>query len=240
MTKAKFVIIGWGVLTILMIATRTYAVDDLSEQRQRANSDDGQSREEVYFHADARAFVIQNIEPNKLRVGGRELRVKRNPVGKGCFVYDPRTKFFGVDRNLVWWVPKEGKAYPLNSPSKMVTPSLKWPREEGVDSPSLSAVVAYVFEGKAMTASAPNQPPALPKGSAYTVKEYRIYRAVIDTPMSASEAQAYPNAAIQYGVTVTQARKATEKVQESLSRNGWFGSPATEIQHASDWKGEKP
>ena len=129
---------------------------DLKTYRERANSDDAQSVTEAFFHGEARALVILHVEPNKLRVGGREFRVKRNPVGKGCFVYDPRTRFYGVKRNLVWWIPKEDKAYSLNSPSKMVTPGLKWPREEGVDAPSTFEVIDYVFEGKPMRKKGPN------------------------------------------------------------------------------------
>ena len=51
-------------------------------------------------HGMARAAVILNVEPNTLRVGGREFRVKRNPVASGgAFVYDPHDVFFGVTRN---------------------------------------------------------------------------------------------------------------------------------------------
>ena len=213
---------------------------DLKTYRERANSDDAESRTEAFFHGEARALVILHVEPNKLRVGGREFRVKRNPVGKGCFVYDPRTEFYGVKRNLVWLVPKDGKAYPLNSPSKMVTPSLKWPREEGVDAPSTSAVIDYVFEGKPMSASPPIPSPSTSKTGSFTVKEYKIYRAVIDTPMTIPEAQALQNAAKRYGVTVAEAQKATKKVQNILFSNKWFASPEAEIRHASDWKEEKP
>ena len=52
----------------------------LQEQRDTANSDDAESIDEVQFHAMARAAVILNVEPNKLGVGGREFRVKRNPT----------------------------------------------------------------------------------------------------------------------------------------------------------------
>jgi hypothetical protein len=66
--------------------------------------------------------------PNKLGVGGREFRTKPNPKGEGVFVYDPRMEFGGVQRNLIWLVVNDS-AYPLNGPSKTLTPSLKWPRE---------------------------------------------------------------------------------------------------------------
>ena len=117
-----------------------------AKTRQRARSDDAESLEEVFFHAEARATVIRHVEPNSLRVGGAEFRVKRNPAGRGAFVYDPRTEFSGVTRNLVWWVPEENAAYPLNSPSQLVTPGLEFPARAGLlDAPDTSDVVAYVF-----------------------------------------------------------------------------------------------
>ncbi len=77
----------------------------------------------------ARSVVILALQlPNKLGVGGAEFRTKPNPKGKGVFVYDPRTKFHGAERRLIWLVLDE-QAYPLNGPSKMLTPRLKWPRE---------------------------------------------------------------------------------------------------------------
>ncbi len=124
---------------------------DYEEIKERNRSDDSRDLAEAIFHGTARNLVIAHVEPNKLGVGGREFRVKRNPVARGCFVYDPRTRFSGVKRNLVWWVPNEEVAYPLNSPSKMVTPGLKWPREDGVSAPSTSSVIEYVFEGKPMS-----------------------------------------------------------------------------------------
>ena len=77
----------------------------------------------------ARGLVIQALDlPNKLGVGGREFKTKPNPKGAGVFVFDPRTTFSGVKRNLIWLVIDD-EAYPLNGPSKKLTPSLKWPRE---------------------------------------------------------------------------------------------------------------
>lgn len=76
----------------------------------------------------ARGIVIQAIEPNNLRVGGAEFKTLDNPKGQGVFVYDPRTNFNGVKRNLIWLVIDD-QAYPLNGASKNITPSLKWPRE---------------------------------------------------------------------------------------------------------------
>ena len=77
----------------------------------------------------ARGLVIQALKlPNKLGVAGREFNTKPNPKGEGVFVYDHRTRFKGAKRNLIWLVINH-KAYPLNGPSKTITPSLQWPRE---------------------------------------------------------------------------------------------------------------
>ena len=72
----------------------------------------------------------------------------------------------------------------------------------------------------------------------YTVQEYRLYRAIIDTPMSIPESQALPAIARQHNVTPDKVRQAADKVMTALSRNNWFGTPASEIKHASDWQGE--
>ncbi len=120
-----------------------------ADRLERARSDDAATLEEVYFHAEARATVIRHVEPNKLGVGGAEFRVKRNPIGRGAFIYDPRVKYFGITRLLVWWVPERDAAYPLNSPSKMVTPGLEFPARAGLlDSPVTSEVVGSVLSGE--------------------------------------------------------------------------------------------
>ena len=89
-------------------------------------------------------------------VSGREFRVKRNPTAPGgAFVYDPRDRFQGVERNLVWWVPSGDIgaliAYPLNSPSRLVTPGSEFPGRAGLtEFPNTPDVVAYVFRGEPM------------------------------------------------------------------------------------------
>lgn len=98
----------------------------------------------------ARGLVISNLVPNELEVDGSRFEVRTNPQGAGLFVFDPQTRYHGVERQLVWWVTEDGRAFPLNSPSKMVTPDLLWAREVGVQAPATSDVVAFVFEGRPM------------------------------------------------------------------------------------------
>lgn len=187
----------------------------------------------------ARAAVVAEIAPNKLGIDGSEFQTIKNPVGEGWFVFDPRTRFHGVERYLVWWVSGDEGVFPLNSPAKMVTPSLKWAREMGVDAPTAHDVIEFVFRGKAMRASQQATPPAESEAS-FTVEDYRIYHALMSAPMSISEDDALKKIAADHGMPVEEARGRSKSVLKVLSRNDWFGSPESEIRHASDWDGETP
>ena len=212
----------------------------LTGARQRAASDDAASGQEVLFHADARATFIRHVEPNRLGVGGAEFRVKRNPGGRGAFVYDPRVEHAGVTRNLVWWVPDEqGVAFPLNAPSQLVTPGLAFPAEAGLlDAPDTADVVGYVFRGETMTPQVAET--ATAPGETFTVREYRMYQALMDTPMSVSEEDGHRRIARRFDTTPEDVDRRIQRVLETLHRNGWFGRPAQEIRRASDWNGESP
>jgi len=103
-----------------------------------------------------RGLVIQALKlPNDLGVGGREFRTKPNPKGAGVFVCDPRTRFHGVERKLIWLVVHD-EAYALNGASKNLTPTLKWPREAdpkvwkstGLDPYSPQEALAIVFRSE--------------------------------------------------------------------------------------------
>jgi len=61
-----------------------------------------------------------------------------------------------------------------------------------------------------------------------------MYRAIMDTPMSVPEDQAFEKVAKRYGVSVDEVDAATKKLQRILSQNNWFGRPESEIKHASD------
>ena len=184
----------------------------------RAQSDDAISIEEAHFHSQARATVIFHVEPNKLKVGGREFRVKRNPVlPGGAFVYDPRTRFYGVERKLVWWVPggdiAELTAYPLNGPSKMVTPGLEFPVRAGVAiAPDTSSVAAYVFDGIpiATSASTPSpvptaRPASTAQGGVESLPSLRKMEIAFDGNPRASQIRPIlDNALLLYGVPITE------------------------------------
>lgn len=211
--------------------------ESLAKYLERANSDDAETTEEALFHGVARALVISNVEPNELGVGGREFRVKRNPAGEGCFVYDPRTRFAGTERLLVWWVYDDVTAYALNGPSKMVTPKLKFPQEDlGVRyAPITDQVIDYVFGGKELT-EWPETGGTTATTEGYTLQEYEIYDFVINANMA--EEDAMEEMAKRFKLSVEEVKKITMKVMEILSENGWIGMSSENLRkRAVDYSG---
>lgn len=224
------------VLLSLTTADLAAAAQDLNTLRHRANSDDARNATEAGAHSVARATVIRGLEPNKLGVGGATFRVKRNPAGAGSFVYEPQTRFAGVERKLVWWVSGDGTAYAVNGASKPLTPRLEFPPQSAVQ--RADQIVAYVFEATPLPQL--TQPaPTRPTGS-FTVKEYHAYRLVIDTPVSVSEAQAHVRVGRCLNMTAKGVASTATKVQGILFQNKWMGRPADEVKHAFDWNGDPP
>ena len=72
----------------------------------------------------------------------------------------------------------------------------------------------------------------------FTVREYRIYRAILDVPMSVSEADGLRRVAQRYDSTPAKVEVTAGKVQSWLSNQSGFGTPDSEIGFASDWNGE--
>lgn len=81
--------------------------------------------------------------------------------------------------------------------------------------------------------------PALSPEETFTVREYRIYRMVLDTPLAVSEEEAFRRAAAKHRATNVGAREIFDKVQRILTENNWFGPPRYEINRAVDWSGER-
>ena len=74
-----------------------------------------------------------------------------------------------------------------------------------------------------------------PVAGSYTVREYRIYRDLVDAPLYMSETQALQQTARRFDTTPARAKASAEKVARILSQNKWFGSRASEERRASDW-----
>jgi hypothetical protein len=69
----------------------------------------------------------------------------------------------------------------------------------------------------------------------YTVREYRIYREVVDAPHYMAETQVIQMTARKFKTTASRVKATAEKVTRILSRSDWAGSRAAEERHASDW-----
>lgn len=74
-----------------------------------------------------------------------------------------------------------------------------------------------------------------PVAGSYTIREYRIYRDLVDAPLYMSETQALQQTARRFKTTPARAKASAEKVARILSQNDWFGSRAAEERRASDW-----
>jgi hypothetical protein len=80
----------------------------------------------------------------------------------------------------------------------------------------------------------------------FTVTDYRIYRSVVDTPISVSETRALQDAATRYGVTAAEARKATESRRScprgtgSRSRRQKSGTRRTGMERSAEDRASKP
>lgn len=97
--------------------------------------------------------VARAIDPsNKLGVKASDLKVMKNPKGDGYLVYNPERVINGTERPQVW-VVIDGQACATNSPTKLITPNLPWPRDvnpdmwarTGLDMYSASDKIAIVF-----------------------------------------------------------------------------------------------
>ena len=106
---------------------------------------------------------------------------------------------------------------------------------------TISLLLALTMLGCAVQPTATPLPTrASPSELSFTVKEYRLYHALMGMDMSISEEQALQNVGKLYDASPDEVRIASNKVQAVLLRNGWFGSPESELRHASDWESQQP
>lgn len=69
----------------------------------------------------------------------------------------------------------------------------------------------------------------------YTMREYRIYRSVIDSPMDLSEDEALREVAGDYETSADEIKRISDRVQRILFSNGWLSTPEAELRRAVDW-----
>ena len=66
---------------------------------------------------------------NKFGVSAGDLTATKNPLGKGIYVYAPKTRYFsfGAERLFIWFV-KDRQATKLNGATHNLTPKLPYPQ----------------------------------------------------------------------------------------------------------------
>ena len=78
-----------------------------------------------------------------------------NPVGDGVFIYEPETRFFGVERYFVW-VVLDNHIILINGATKNMTPNLPYSREvpselwnrTNLNTSSTSQILGFLFRGE--------------------------------------------------------------------------------------------
>jgi hypothetical protein len=153
--KQSIIFLRFGILFLALVIALTGSACDTKPSQGNSNSSAKTSLDQS-LEQNAISLVSKAIEQNKLNVTAKDLVTKKNPKGEGTFVYVPQTSFSGVERYVIWMVV-DSRAYALNSPSKMVTPSLPWPREgddttwnkTGIDKFSgASEAIKIIFENQ--------------------------------------------------------------------------------------------
>ena len=78
-----------------------------------------------------------------------------NTVGDGVFIYEPETRFFGVERYFVW-VVLDNHIILINGATKNMTPNLPYSREvpselwnrTNLNTSSTSQILGFLFRGE--------------------------------------------------------------------------------------------
>ncbi|HBH12204.1 MAG TPA: hypothetical protein DDX29_03635 [Clostridiales bacterium] len=105
--------------------------------------------------------VITQIESGlkynqtEIKLNPEDFKYLENPIGEGIFIYEPVTRFFGVERFFIW-VYLDNNIYVVNGATRGVTPNILVARDVPSDvwdptniSPySATDLIEYIFEGK--------------------------------------------------------------------------------------------
>lgn len=128
--SAWYVTLLVGVVVFCACGIHSKAPSDATQNSANTSSASASTESSQQSTEEVKAvrLVSGSVESNKLNVTSNDLKAKKNPKGDGVFVYVPQTRFLGIERYVIWMVV-DSKGYALNSPSKMVTPSLPWPRD---------------------------------------------------------------------------------------------------------------
>ena len=106
---------------------------------------------------DVKCQISSELEYNhtEIKLNPEDFKYLENPVGEGIFIYEPETRFFGVERFFIW-VYLNNNIYVVNGATRGVTPNILVARDvpsEEWDSTNISPysatdLIEYIFEGK--------------------------------------------------------------------------------------------
>ena len=109
------------------------------------------------IYQDAINIISSELAYNQteINLNPGDFKFLENPVGEGIFIYEPETRFFGVERFFIW-VYLNNNIYVVNGATRDVTPNLPVARDvpyEVWKSTKLSPysavdLIGYIFDGK--------------------------------------------------------------------------------------------
>ena len=96
-----------------------------------------------------------NYNETEIKLNPEDFQYLENPIGEGIFIYEPETKFFGVERYFIW-VYLNNNIYVVNGATRGVTPNILVARDvpaevwdpTNLSSYSATKLIEYIFEGK--------------------------------------------------------------------------------------------
>jgi hypothetical protein len=91
----------------------------------------------------------------EIELNPKHFKYLENPVGEGIFIYEPETRFFGVERFFIW-IYLNDNLYVLNGATRNVTPNIPVARDvpseiwglTNISPYSATDLIGFIFEGK--------------------------------------------------------------------------------------------
>jgi len=157
-----------GVFFILILITGFLLACNLSsEVIQNANSQNQSNENLLTLSVTSAPFdllfqdviyqISSELEYNQteIKLNPGDFKYLENPIGEGIFIYEPETRFFGVERFFIW-VYLDNNIYVVNGATRGVTPNFPVARDVPYEVWKLTKLspypavdlIGYIFEGK--------------------------------------------------------------------------------------------
>ena len=154
-----FVFIFWiGFLLACNLSSQTIQKTNLENETNKDVSTMSATSSSIYFlDQDIINKISSDLAYNQteIELNPGDFKYLENPVGEGIFIYEPETRFFGVERFFIW-VYLDNNIYVVNGATRGVTPNFPVACDVPYEvwkltklSPySAVDLIGYIYEGK--------------------------------------------------------------------------------------------